>query len=113
MTIYVGNLSFRTTEDELRRTFEAFGDVSSAKIITDPETGSSRGFGFIEMPNTEEAKAAIEGTNGKDLGGRALRVSEAKERSKAPPRSGGGSRAGGSYGGRDRERGGYGNRRFD
>lgn len=80
MNIYVGNLSYQMSEGELRDAFGAFGDVSSVKILMDRETGRSRGFGFVEMPNQGEGEAAISNLNGKDLGGRALRVNEARPR---------------------------------
>jgi RNA recognition motif-containing protein len=80
MNIYVGNLSYNMSEGELRDAFGAFGDVSSVKILIDRETGRSRGFGFVEMPNQSEAEAAIAQLNGKDLGGRALRINEARPR---------------------------------
>lgn len=80
MNIYVGNLSYNMSETELRDAFAAFGEVSSAKILMDRETGRSRGFGFVEMPNQGEAEAAIAQLNGKDLGGRALRINEARPR---------------------------------
>ena len=80
MNMYVSNLSFHTADDDLRKLFEQFGAVSSAKIITDRETGRSRGFGFVEMGNDDEAKEAIKGLNGKDIEGRALSVSVAKEK---------------------------------
>ena len=80
MNIYVGNLSYSLTESELRDAFAQFGDVSSAKILTDRETGRSRGFGFVEMPNRGEGAAAVAYLNGKDLDGRALRVNEARPR---------------------------------
>lgn len=80
MNIYVGNLSYGMTEDELREAFAAYGDVSSVKILTDRETGRSRGFGFVEMPNQSEGEAAVAQLNGKDVGGRALRVNEARPR---------------------------------
>jgi RNA recognition motif-containing protein len=80
MNIYVGNLLREATEDDLRQAFEAFGQVTSAKIITDRYTGDSRGFGFVEMPNNQEAKSAISGLDGKDLKGRALKVNEARPR---------------------------------
>ena len=80
MNIYVGNLSYGMTEDELRDAFAAYGDVSSVKILMDRETGRSRGFAFVEMPNKSEGEAAIAQLNGKDLGGRALRVNEARPR---------------------------------
>jgi RNA recognition motif-containing protein len=80
MNIYVGNLSYSLSEEELRDAFAAHGEVSSVKILSDRETGRSRGFGFVEMPNQSEGEAAIEQLNGKDLGGRALRVNEARPR---------------------------------
>jgi RNA recognition motif-containing protein len=80
MNIYVGNLSYSLSEEELRDAFAAHGEVSSVKILSDRETGRSRGFGFVEMPNQNEGEAAVEQLNGKDLGGRALRVNEARPR---------------------------------
>jgi RNA recognition motif-containing protein len=80
MNIYVGNLSYSLSEEELRDAFAAHGEVSSVKILSDRETGRSRGFGFVEMPNQSEGETAIEQLNGKDLGGRALRVNEARPR---------------------------------
>lgn len=80
MNIYVGNLSYGMTEDELRDAFSAYGDVSSVKILMDRETGRSRGFAFVEMPNKSEGESAIAQLNGKDLGGRTLRVNEARPR---------------------------------
>jgi RNA recognition motif-containing protein len=80
MNIYVGNLSYGMSEEELRDAFAAFGEVSSVKILMDRETGRSRGFAFVEMPNQGEAEAAIVQLNGKDLGGRALRINEARPR---------------------------------
>ncbi len=85
MNIYVGNLSFDTGEPELRELFEAYGTVDSAKIISDQFTGRSRGFGFIEMATREEGMKAIQELDSKELGGRALKVNEAK-----PKRQGGG-----------------------
>ena len=82
MNMYVSNLSFHTGEDELRKLFEEFGAVSSAKVITDRETGRSRGFGFVEMGADEEANAAIKSLHNKDVEGRALSVTIARE--KAP-----------------------------
>ncbi|MEM5787769.1 MAG: RNA-binding protein [Syntrophobacteraceae bacterium] len=102
MNIYIGNLSPKTSEQELREAFEEYGEVDSAKIIKDNFTGKSRGFGFVEMPNQAEAQAAIAAMNGKDVGGSALTVNEARPRE---PRSGGGrpggggSRPGGGFGG--------------
>ncbi len=121
MNIYVGNLSFEVTEDDLREAFGAFGQVASVSLITDKFTGRSRGFGFVEMANGEEAKAAIAGLNGKDLKGRALNVNEARPKTEGGggdrPRGGGGGgrRGGGGGGGRRREReggGGYTGPRF-
>lgn len=80
MNIYVGNLSYGLSEEELRDAFAAFGEVTSAKILMDRETGRSRGFGFVEMPNQSEAEAAISNLNGKDLDGRPVRVNEARPR---------------------------------
>ena len=84
--LYVGNLSYNTTEDGLRNLFSGFGTVASAKIIFDRESGNSKGFGFIEMSSDDEASAAITGTNGKEFDGRQLRVNEAMDK---PRRSGG------------------------
>jgi RNA recognition motif-containing protein len=89
MNIYVGNLSYSTTDDDLRQTFEAYGQVTSASVIKDKYTGESRGFGFVEMSNKAEAESAIQALNGTDLGGRALTVNEAKPRE---DRGGGGYR---------------------
>ncbi len=101
--LYVGNLSFRTTGEELREAFAAVGTVESASVIEDRETGRSRGFGFVEMATPEEAAAAIEAFNGKDFGGRNLTVNEAKPRT---DRGGGGGRGGYNSGGRGGGRGG-------
>lgn len=94
MNLFVGNLSYNTTEDDLREAFSAFGQVSSAAVIMDRETGRSRGFGFIEMSSDDEAKAAIEGLNEKDMDGRPLSVNEARPRENR----GGGGRGGGGGG---------------
>jgi len=80
MNIYVGNLSYSLSESELQDAFAEFGEVSSVKILSDRETGRSRGFGFVEMPNQAEGEAAVAQLNGKDVGGRALRVNEARPR---------------------------------
>jgi len=80
MNIYVGNLNYGTSEEELQELFESIGQVDSARIITDRETGRSKGFGFVEMPDDEQAKAAIDQLNGNDFGGRNLTVNEAKPR---------------------------------
>ena len=78
--LYVGNLSFQLSEDGLKDAFAAYGDVKSAKIITDRETGKSRGFGFVEMGNSDEANEAMSNLDGKDVGGRPLKVSIAQEK---------------------------------
>ena len=80
MNIFVGNLAFTTTEDDLAQLFEPFGTVSQARIATDRATGRSRGFGFVEMPNDAEAEAAIEELHGATIGGRPLTVNEARPR---------------------------------
>ncbi len=95
--LYVGNLSFQMSDQDLAKAFSDFGTVQSAKIVTDRETGRSKGFGFVEMSSDDEAGKAIDALNGKDLNGRQVRVDRAQERS----RTGGG-------GGGDRDRGGYG-----
>ncbi|MBD3381477.1 MAG: RNA-binding protein [candidate division Zixibacteria bacterium] len=95
MNIYVGNLSFDLTEDELRQAFESYGEVEKVNIISDKYTGKSRGFGFVEMPSSEEAEAAINGLNDTELGGRNLNVSEARPRKDRGPRGGGGGYGGG------------------
>lgn len=99
MNIYVGSLSFQVTEEELRKAFEAFGQVASASIIKDKFTGESRGFAFVEMPSKAEAEAAIAGLNGKELSGRALNISEARPRPEGNRGGGGGRREGGRQGG--------------
>ena len=94
MNIYVGNLSFDTSESDLQAAFAAYGTVSTARIATDRDTGRARGFGFVEMANQAESQAAIAGLNGTELQGRTLTVNEAKPREE---RSSGGSRGGGGY----------------
>ncbi len=98
MNIYVGNLPFEATEDEVREAFEAFGQVSSVSLITDKFSGQPRGFGFVEMPNMKEAQAAMDALNGKEFKSRSLVVNQARPREE---RSGGGGRGGygGGYGG--------------
>ena len=95
--IYVGNLSFDSTEDEIRDLFAAHGEVLRVNLITDRDTGRPRGFGFVEMADASQGKTAIEQVNGVDLGGRSLTVNEAKPR---PSRSAGGAGGGGGAGGR-------------
>ena len=92
MNIYVTNLTYTTTEEELSQLFEPYGIVESVRIITDRETGRSRGFGFVEMPDATEAQAAIDGLHGTSLGGRPLTVSEARPREERRPREGGDGR---------------------
>jgi RNA recognition motif-containing protein len=102
--LFVGNMSFQTTESELTELFQGFGQVTRVHVAMDRETGRARGFAFVEMPNDEEAAKAIAGLNGKEVGGRQLKVNEArpKEPRSGPPRS---SSGGGGGGGRGR--GGY------
>jgi len=97
--LYVGNLPFSATEDLLRDMFAEAGTVESAKVITDRDTGRSKGFGFVEMGSDDEAQTAIEKFDGQDCDGRAMRVNEAKP---MEPRTGGGNRGGGFGGGRGR-----------
>jgi RNA recognition motif-containing protein len=92
MNIYVGNLSFNTTDESLRSAFEAYGAVDKASVVRDKYSGDSRGFGFVEMPSKDEAEAAISGLDGRDLDGRNIRVNEAKPRE---DRGGGGGGGGG------------------
>ncbi len=112
--LYVGNLSFQTTSDELRDHFAQVGNVESASVVEDRMTGRSRGFGFVEMTTPEEATAAIEQLNGKEFNGRNLTVNEARPRTDRGPGGGyggGGNRGGGGGYGRgrgDRDRGGRG-----
>lgn len=96
MNIYVGNLAREATEEDVRKEFEAFGQVTSASVIKDKYSGESRGFGFVEMSSKEEAQAAITGLNGKELKGRKLNVNEARPRAEGGR---GGGRTGGGYGG--------------
>ncbi|MDP2848632.1 MAG: RNA-binding protein [Humidesulfovibrio sp.] len=84
-SIYVGNIAFSTSEDDLRNVFAQYGEVLSVKFINDRETGRFRGFGFVEM-NDADALEAVQALNGKELGGRALKVNEAQEREARPPR---------------------------
>ncbi|MCX5790830.1 MAG: RNA-binding protein [Elusimicrobiota bacterium] len=107
--IYVGGLPFKTTEEEMNTLFATYGQVTSAKLITDKYSGQSRGFGFVEMPNDEEAVAAMEKLNGSEFGGRKLTINEARPM-EARPRTGGfgGGRDGGGRGGDRGGRGGGG-----
>jgi RNA recognition motif-containing protein len=102
MNIFVGSLPFKLKEEDLKRLFEAYGEVSSVKLINDRETGRSKGFGFVEMPDDESAQQAIEGLNGSEVEGRTIAVSQAEERKPSERRSfggGGGGNRGGGYGG--------------
>lgn len=101
--IFVGNLSFSATENEVRDMFEQFGTVDSVAILTDRETGRSRGFGFVEMSDNGEADRAIQNLNGKNLGGRPLNVNEARPKTEGGGGGFGGGRGAGGGGGRRRE----------
>jgi len=92
--IFVGNLSFNTSEDELRQIFEPFGQVERVSILTDRDTGRSRGFGFVEMANDEEGEKAIAGLNGSDVGGRTINVNEARPKADRAGEGRGGDRGG-------------------
>src|SRR5271169_767939 len=100
--VFVGNMNFQTTEAELRALFEPFGQVTRVHIAMDRETGRARGFAFVEMPNDAEAAKAMSGLDGKEVGGRALKVNEA--RPKGASGGGSGPRGGGGGGGFDRDR---------
>jgi len=97
--IFVGNLNFNTSEDDLRQMFESYGQVDRVSIMTDRDTGRSRGFGFVEMANSEDGEKAIAALNGSQLGGRTLNVNEARPKAE---RTGGGGRDRGHGGGRGR-----------
>ena len=86
MDIYVGNLAYATTDDELRQVFERHGAVESARVVVDRVTGRSKGFGFVFMPSADEANAAIAAIDGTEVGGRTLRVNESRPRTDRPPR---------------------------
>jgi RNA recognition motif-containing protein len=112
MKLYVGNLSFQTSSDDLQQLFAQAGTVESASVVEDRETGRSRGFGFVEMSSPEEGQAAIQQFNGKEFNGRNLTVNEARPRENRGG-GGGGGRGGGGYGGGGNRgggggRGGYG-----
>ena len=119
MRIYVGNLSYQATEDELRELFEQYGEVAEVNVVTDRETGRSRGFAFVEMPSKEEGTAAIEALDQKDSQGRTLRVNEAQPRQQQGGGGGGrggfggGGGGGGGRGGPRRSGGGGGGGRRD
>jgi RNA recognition motif-containing protein len=107
MNIYVGNLSFDVSEENLQTTFGAFGQVNTATIVKDKYSGQPRGFGFVEMPDQNEARTAIENLNGKELLGRQMSVNEARPRA---DRRGSGHQGGGGSGGR--RTGGYGRKNY-
>ncbi len=118
-SIYVGNLSYTSTPEEIGTLFGQFGTVTSVRIVKDRETGRSRGFAFVEMSDDAAADAAVENLNGKDFGGRNLKINEAKERTERKPggfgggnRHGGGGHGGGRSGGFGGGHGGGGNRDF-
>jgi cold-inducible RNA-binding protein len=108
MKLYVGNLSFNTTNQDLNDLFGTVGTVQSSNIIEDRETGRSRGFGFVEMSSPQEGQAAIAEFNGKEIDGRTLKVNEAKPQADRNSGGGGGRRGGGGGGGYGGNRGGYG-----
>ncbi|MBP7767804.1 MAG: RNA-binding protein [Prevotella sp.] len=118
MNIFVSNINFSTQEESFQNLFSAYGEITSARIITDRETGRSRGFGFVEMPNEEEGQAAIDAINGTEFEGKTLNVGVARPREERPRRESYSSRGGysndrGGYGNRGggyNDRGGYGNR---
>jgi RNA recognition motif-containing protein len=95
MNIYVGNLAYSITEEDLKKAFEAFGEVASVNLIKDQYSNQSKGFGFVEMPESAEAQAAIAGLNGKDLNGRTVTVNEARPRPDKNRSGFGGKRGGG------------------
>jgi len=113
MNIFVGSLPFSLEEADLKELFEAYGEVSTVKLISDRETGRSKGFGFVEMPDDESAQKAITGLNGADVKGRSIAVSQAEEKKRDDRRGGGGGYGGnrgggGGYGGGGGNRGGGG-----
>ncbi len=111
MNLYVGNLSWGVSDAELQQAFEAYGEVASCKIVKDKMTNRSKGFGFVEMTNDDEAKAAIDGLNGQDLKGRSITVNEARPQEPRQPGGGGGGYRGGGGGGYSGGGGGGYNRR--
>ena len=112
MDIYVGNLSYDTTDADLQGLFEQHGQVSSVRVVTDRETGRSKGFGFVEMPDRAEAQKAIDAINGVDFQNRPLRVNESQPKPRSDGPRGGGGGGGGYGGGGGGGGGGRGNRRW-
>jgi RNA recognition motif-containing protein len=109
MDIYVGNLAYSTNDESLRSAFAAYGEVASARVVSDRMTGRSKGFGFVEMPDRTAAQAAIDALNGKELDGRTLRVNESQPKPREERRGGGGGGGfGGGGGGGGGGRGGFG-----
>ena len=107
MNLYVGNLAYEVTDEDLKSAFQAHGEIESARVIMDRETGRSKGFGFVEMPKAEQAQEAIKALNGSQIGGRAITVNEARPKPQRDSHGGGGfgggaSRSGG-FGGGDRK----------
>ncbi|MCQ2388112.1 MAG: RNA-binding protein [Kiritimatiellae bacterium] len=105
MDIYCGNLAYATTDEGLKAAFAAYGEVTSARVVTDRMTGRSKGFGFVEMPNAEQANAAIAALNGQDLDGRPIRVNESQPKPREERRGPRGGGYGGGFGGGRRDRG--------
>jgi len=116
MDIYVGNLAYSTNDESLKSAFAAYGEVASARVVSDRMTGRSKGFGFVEMPDRAQAQAAIDALNGKELDGRTLRVNESQPKPREERRGGagggfgGGAGGGGGFGGGRGGRGGAGGR---
>ncbi len=104
MDIYVGNLPYAAADADLQQLFETYGRVTSARVVMDKVSGRSKGFGFVEMPDQAEAEKAIQGTNGSDFMGRALRVNESQPRPRSDGGHGGGGRGGPGGGGERRQR---------
>ena len=108
MDIYCGNLAYATTDDGLKAAFAAYGEVTSARVVTDRMTGRSKGFGFVEMPNAEQAEAAIAALNGSEMDGRPIRVNQSQPKPQDDRRGGGRGGFGGGRGGRGGFGGGFG-----
>ena len=102
MNLYVGNLAYEVTDEDLKSAFQAHGEIESARVIMDRETGRSKGFGFVEMPKAEQAQEAIKALNGSQIGGRAITVNEARPKPQRDSGGFGGGSRGGGFGGGDR-----------